>query len=422
MKKLLLSLMLIIAAVGYTAAQDVVVVVPEKLVTVESPAPCKYVPVSHWSIGVYGGANYFRVAPGVIKREESIHNTLGATLEYTVNPLVGLGLEYGYNPYGHPYQLNPTQVGELEGRTHDAVIYGSINLANLLIPYRTGGWSRMNVYGNAGVGVGFYQFKQIDASNNVIVDSRNIGDGVPQTVMGKAAFNLEYNISNTFALGGAINYRYYDRTNLGGDNMYRGFSDALTATIGLRVKFGANGNKQHARNISICEYYPTPAPVVIEKIVKDNTVETMNRLTKLEAENAALYQRIKNLENDSIFVTRFSNDNVVASFRNIEFEFGSDRLSRDSYATLDQIAETLKDNNNNVRLNVSGYTDYVGTEEFNKQLSLDRANAVKAYMLTKNVPASRITIKGYGESNPIGTNETEEGRQKNRRVEFELTK
>jgi len=55
-------------------------------------------------------------------------------------------------------------------------------------------------------------------------------------------------------------------------------------------------------------------------------------------------------------------------------------------------------------------------------LSVKRANAVKVYLLAKSVPASSITIAGYGKENPIAPNETIEGRQRNRRVEFQITK
>jgi len=431
MRSFLLSLTLMTLAVGYTTAQEVITTVPaQELVTIDpaqiaivnTPSPCEFTPVSHWSFGIKGGGNYFRVAPGALTRTDQMHFIVGGTLEYTINPLVGLGFEYMYNPYGHSYQLNATQTGELEGRTHDAVMYASINLANLLIPYRTDFWSKLNIYGDAGAGIGFYQFKLSDANDNVIVDSRDLGDGVPETVMAKVGLNLEYNISRTIALGGEVQYRYYDRANLGGYTISKGNSEALTATIGLRFKLGATGNKQHARNISMCEYYPKPAPVIIEKIVKDNTVETLKRLDALEAENDSLNAKINRINDNRIVVLDKDKAEEIASFPNIEFEFASDRITEDSYSSLDQIAALLKDNTSSVRLNVAGYTDYIGTEEYNQTLSVKRANAVKTYMLKKEVPASSIYIIGYGEERPIATNETDAGRQKNRRVEFEITK
>jgi len=434
MKRNLLSIMLIAAAVGSTTAQEVTTATTmstQEAVTVVSDSSilkvattCAFTPVSHWSIGLKGGGNYFRVAPGSISRSDQFNWVGGAAIEYSINPLVGLGLEYMYNPYGHTYQLNANQIGTMEGRTHDAVVFASINLMNLLVPNRTNFWSKMNIYGDAGVGVGFYQFKLMNAANNVIVDSRNAGDGVPETVMGKLGLNLEYNISKSIALGGEVQYRYYDRTNLGGYQMSKGNSEALTATIGLRFKLGANGQKQHARNISMCEYYPKPAPVIINKIVKDNTVETMDRLKAIEDENAALNNKINKLNSDidSLSANRNANGGYLPTYENIEFEFGSDKLTQGSYRALDEIAATLNSKPSTVRLNVAGYTDYVGTDEFNQTLSVNRANAVKRYLLNKNVPASSITIIGYGEKNPIGPNNTSEGRELNRRVEFQLTK
>ena len=444
MRNLLLSLMLVTVAVGSATAQEVITTVPAQTVVttvpaqevtvlvpaqatlINAPTTCEFTPVSHWSIGVKGGANYFRVVPGATEREKLIHFMFGGTLEYTINPLVGLGVEYNYNPYGHSYQINSTQTGELDGRTHDVIMYASINLANLFTPYRNDFWSKMNLFGDVGVGVGFYQFKLTDANNALIVDSRNLGDGVPETMMAKLGLNLEYNVSKSIALGGEVQYRYYDRANLGGINWTKGNCEALTATVGLRFKFGANGNKQHARNISMCEYYPRPAPVIIEKIVKDNTTETLDRLKAVEDENAILNDKIKKL-NDEIVVLTTNNQGVVtssssSSFQNIEFEFGSDKLTRNSYSTLDQIADTLKNNQSSVKLNVAGYTDYIGTEEYNQILSVKRANAVKMYLTAKHVPATSVIIIGYGENDPIAPNETSEGRQKNRRVEFKMTK
>jgi len=441
-KKLLLSLMLTTAVVGYTTAQEVITTVPAQAVVstttetgqqtvavvpaqvdlIKTPTMCAFTPVSHWSFGIKGGGNYFRVAPGATSRSDQFHFIVGGTLEYTINPLVGIGVEYMYNTYDHDYQLNATQRGQMEGRTHDAVLYASVNLANLLIPYRTAFWSKMNIYGDAGVGVGFYQFKLSDAAGNVIVDSRDGGDGVPETPMAKLGLNLEYNISRVIALGGEVQYRYYDRTNLGGYRISKGNSDALTATIGLRFKLGATGSKQHARNISMCEYYPKPAPVIIEKIVKDNTVETINRLNALEAKNDSLNAELKRMNDKLDSLPRNGGSVANASFQNIEFEFGSEKLTRESYPALDQIAISLKDRSAKVRLSVAGYTDYVGTDEYNQALSVRRANSVRAYLLTQHVPASSVTIIGYGEKDPIATNNTSEGRQKNRRVEFQITK
>ncbi len=71
-------------------------------------------------------------------------------------------------------------------------------------------------------------------------------------------------------------------------------------------------------------------------------------------------------------------------------------------------------------IDIKGHTDNVGSDAANMKLSRDRAESVKAYLVSKGANPSRIEATGYGESQPIATNGTAAGRQKNRRVEFTL--
>ena len=68
----------------------------------------------------------------------------------------------------------------------------------------------------------------------------------------------------------------------------------------------------------------------------------------------------------------------------------------------------------------TGHTDSVGTEAYNQKLSERRAAAVKAYLVSKGIPSSKVTTIGKGETQPVATNKTKEGRQKNRRVDIEF--
>lgn len=109
--------------------------------------------------------------------------------------------------------------------------------------------------------------------------------------------------------------------------------------------------------------------------------------------------------------------NIVSeSYPNIQFEFDSSVLKTESYPTLDKLARELRESNGTVTLD--GYASAEGTEAYNLNLSKDRANAVKQYLVNAGVPASSITVNAYGESNPIASNATEEGRRLNRRVEI----
>lgn len=85
---------------------------------------------------------------------------------------------------------------------------------------------------------------------------------------------------------------------------------------------------------------------------------------------------------------------------------------------LDAVAELLANERAGARVEVSGHTDSVGPEEFNQRLSKQRAETVKAFLAERGVAPERISVVGYGESQPRGNNDTIEGRRLNRRVEI----
>jgi OOP family OmpA-OmpF porin len=104
--------------------------------------------------------------------------------------------------------------------------------------------------------------------------------------------------------------------------------------------------------------------------------------------------------------------------RNLEFEFGKSTIRERSLPYLDKVAEILI--KKGISLKLGGHTDAVGSETSNMNLSKDRAEAVKSYLVSQGANGSRIEAVGYGETQPISTNKTNAGRQKNRRVEFTL--
>jgi len=107
---------------------------------------------------------------------------------------------------------------------------------------------------------------------------------------------------------------------------------------------------------------------------------------------------------------------AAASYPNIQFEFDSSVLKTESYAILDRLASDLRQNGGTVTLD--GHASAEGSEAYNLNLSRDRANAVKQYLVNAGVDASKITVQAFGESAPIASNATEEGRVLNRRVEI----
>ncbi len=104
----------------------------------------------------------------------------------------------------------------------------------------------------------------------------------------------------------------------------------------------------------------------------------------------------------------------------VEFELGSARLLKSSGPLLDKVAEVLL-NRNRLKLIVSGHTDDTGSAEFNEELSVKRAGAVKQYLCVKGVHPDSIKVYGYGERIPVVKGGSDEARALNRRVEFRIT-
>lgn len=105
----------------------------------------------------------------------------------------------------------------------------------------------------------------------------------------------------------------------------------------------------------------------------------------------------------------------VTGFENIQFEFNSYVLKTESYPTLDKLSSTLRESGSKVTVN--GHASSEGTAAYNMKLSKDRANSVKTYLVNSGVASSQVAVKGHGETKPIASNDTEEGRIQNRRVE-----
>ena len=103
--------------------------------------------------------------------------------------------------------------------------------------------------------------------------------------------------------------------------------------------------------------------------------------------------------------------------RGVNFDFDKATIRPDAKVILDEAAEILK-RNPDVKVNVDGYTDSIGTKEYNQKLSERRAASVADYLGAQGVDRSRLTPRGFGESNPVDSNKTKEGRAKNRRVEL----
>lgn len=105
--------------------------------------------------------------------------------------------------------------------------------------------------------------------------------------------------------------------------------------------------------------------------------------------------------------------------KNIFFDYNKATLKSESYIELDRVVKLLNENPS-MRIELSGHTDNRGTAEYNQKLSEDRAKSCVDYLTSKGIAPSRLEYKGYGESQPIDSRDTEEGWQNNRRTEFKI--
>ena len=117
------------------------------------------------------------------------------------------------------------------------------------------------------------------------------------------------------------------------------------------------------------------------------------------------------------------NDNYTASeTQTITFKVNSTALSDQAKGTLDRVASTVAGQRTGYLIELQGFTDDSGSENYNETLSQRRAESVQRYLVSKNIPLFRISIVGLGEANPIADNKTRTGREQNRRVEVRVLK
>ena len=132
---------------------------------------------------------------------------------------------------------------------------------------------------------------------------------------------------------------------------------------------------------------------------------------------------MSNISSDSVYHVDIPLEPIEANakviLKNVFFDTKKTELKPESISELDDVVRLLNENPN-MKIQISGYTDNIGTPADNLKLSTGRALSVVNYLLYKGVLKDRLSYKGYGEANPIATNDTEEGRAMNRRTELRV--
>jgi len=157
---------------------------------------------------------------------------------------------------------------------------------------------------------------------------------------------------------------------------------------------------------------PPPPPIIIEKPEVPEVAEVIEVDTVKEEVIEPIKPTVT-IENEAV------KDIVKKAFDNMEFETGKAIIQERSFSSLNELA-TLLIEQPNWKLRIIGHTDNVGAAATNLALSQKRAEAIQVYLAQKGIASNRFLVSWYGETQPIATNATPEGRQRNRRVELEL--
>jgi len=294
----------------------------------------------------------------------------------------------------------------------------------------------LQLYASAGAGLAGYKPTITTATGTTAyAGGKNISELIIPVGLG-AKFKISDAVN--FDLGWTINF--VDGDNL--DGYYRGSNDKYNyAYAGLEFALGSG--KQLAFHNPVAATYD-------EALAAKNTANALKSdLDAQKAENAKLRSDLNNLLADAdgdgvadkldkcpgtpagtvvdgagcplkvpapqitekVIVTEADRAVVKDAIKNLEFDLGKATIRSKSFASLNRVAALLIEKNFSLKL--AGHTDNTGSKELNLRLSKDRAESVKAYLVSQGANASRIEATGYGMGQPIATNKTAAGRQQN---------
>lgn len=408
---------------------------------------------SKWSATFEVGANQFDgdMTPSATK------TTIGTSIEYTISPTWGLGVEYYYLP------LQAGKSAEsMTSNMHHINPYLSLNMLNLLSPDINTKWG---IWATIGGGLGLYHTKHY--KNNLFVNETKNGMAITVPVGGL----IEYNLTPSLSIGAKVQYRSHNQDSIEAAEQYSGVTNDFISmgTVLLRWKFNANNSKKHTRNINTTTFCPDEAILParraqakadsLQKVVNklQNEINELkpqldkidaleNKLNEVQkiAENAgsrtvhipqpeqqsnnttntnngkpktdfAAVGRNSNADSDGDgvpdhrdkepqtpantpvdFWGRTISNSKTNGFASVYFDFDRTDLDADALKTIEAVAEKLNENPE-VMVEVRGYADYVGNENYNKDLSLRRADKVKNELINKfNINPLRIISNGKG--------------------------
>ncbi|MHB9039171.1 MAG: OmpA family protein [Melioribacteraceae bacterium] len=341
-----------------------------------------------WAFG-FGGTYPRFVSVNI----QPLNSNYGAFLSLQRNFSENFGLRFkaGYSHLeGQWYNASNMPITESTN-----VITGDLDVLYYLIPCQP-----ISPYLFAGAGAGLktmsnYSTTSLDANETAL--AFNMGGGVEWSIDSRWKVLTEYGYHMMFnsELDGAI---------VPLPSEVNGRDSYMTLNIGLLYYFDKGAPSK------MCE--PCPQGITMEaKDVDYNRIEDMivKHIPKEVVKEVVVDRYIRAISDDRLVLV------------GVNFAFDKSDLLPESYPVLDNAVKLLNEKPN-VNVEIEGYTDYIDTKEYNQKLSEERAQTVKNYLVSKGIAENRLTTIGFGKSNPIADNTTEEGRAMNRRIVFRIIK
>jgi OOP family OmpA-OmpF porin len=334
------------------------------------------------SDSVGGNANLPRTS---IDNDDSIGGTLA----------IGKPITSWLNLELFGFYFNPDQ--DYNGNdAQDADLYG-FGLDALFFPAR----DTLPVYGILGAAWGKTDPGYGEITQNGV--STAVGDDADTDFL-DAGLGYMYQL-NDYGLAVRAEYRYRYTTVDSADVMGAGYEDQRyndhILSLGLQIPLGAPP--------TAAEPAPAPAPAQPMDSDGDGVIDANDqcpgtpRGTEVDARGCPIEKM------------------APIVLKGVTFEFDSAKLTSQAENRLDNVVDALQASDD-ITFRVDGYTDSIGTEQYNQGLSQRRVDSVRSYLMQHGITSSRITgTQGHGESNPVATNETAAGRAQNRRVELNVT-
>jgi OOP family OmpA-OmpF porin len=196
-------------------------------------------------------------------------------------------------------------------------------------------------------------------------------------------------------------------------NVYDKKTDQL---IPAKLDIGIRGDKKTALKAEAPKgSYEKEIPKLGRYLITASAEGYLNATDSAEVASEDLSPVIKDLYLQPIEV------GVTVRLKNIYFDFDKTSLKKESFVELNKVVDFLKQNSS-VEIEIAGHTDNKGSDDYNANLSQGRSQAVVDYLISQGIQDYRLSAHGYGESKPIDTNDSDEGRANNRRVEFTVMK